>query len=180
MLTTDPFSQKEKSLFSARAQVVKHFISFVGSESSQVWRVCNAEVCGTPGYLAPEIIACSMDAGHAGYGAAVDMWVCRQKPRDAVERKPMYKCSSNVKTIFNSLYTVYCVCKLVYNMKTHTLWVWFSSGSCLQMEFRGDHVHAACRLSALLAQETDADATYDLGRELRLLISRMGRPLRHR
>lgn len=37
---------------------------------------CNAEVCGTPGYLAPEIIECSMDAGHAGYDTAVDMWVC--------------------------------------------------------------------------------------------------------
>ncbi|XP_040060144.2 phosphorylase b kinase gamma catalytic chain, skeletal muscle/heart isoform [Gasterosteus aculeatus] len=32
------------------------------------------EVCGTPGYLAPEIIECSMDAGHAGYGTAVDIW----------------------------------------------------------------------------------------------------------
>lgn len=32
-----------------------------------------AEVCGTPGYLAPEIIECSMDAGHQGYGTAVDM-----------------------------------------------------------------------------------------------------------
>ncbi|KAI3354293.1 hypothetical protein L3Q82_018835, partial [Scortum barcoo] len=32
------------------------------------------EVCGTPGYLAPEIIECSMDAGHAGYNTAVDIW----------------------------------------------------------------------------------------------------------
>uniref|UniRef100_A0A3B4ZIP9 phosphorylase kinase n=1 Tax=Stegastes partitus TaxID=144197 RepID=A0A3B4ZIP9_9TELE len=32
------------------------------------------EVCGTPGYLAPEIIECSMDAGNAGYGTAVDIW----------------------------------------------------------------------------------------------------------
>ncbi|KAL7853938.1 hypothetical protein AOLI_G00207820 [Acnodon oligacanthus] len=32
------------------------------------------EVCGTPGYLAPEIIECSMDPKHAGYGPAVDLW----------------------------------------------------------------------------------------------------------
>ncbi|XP_074536238.1 phosphorylase kinase, gamma 1a (muscle) [Halichoeres trimaculatus] len=32
------------------------------------------EVCGTPGYLAPEIIECSMDGGHEGYGSAVDIW----------------------------------------------------------------------------------------------------------
>ncbi|CAG6003718.1 phosphorylase b kinase gamma catalytic chain, skeletal muscle/heart isoform-like isoform 2-T3 [Menidia menidia] len=32
------------------------------------------EVFGTPGYLAPEIIECSMDAGHPGYGTAVDIW----------------------------------------------------------------------------------------------------------
>lgn len=32
------------------------------------------EVCGTPGYLAPEIIECSMDPNHAGYGTPVDLW----------------------------------------------------------------------------------------------------------
>ncbi|KAJ8275486.1 hypothetical protein COCON_G00072380 [Conger conger] len=32
------------------------------------------EVCGTPGYLAPEIIQCSMDPNSPGYGTAVDLW----------------------------------------------------------------------------------------------------------
>uniref|UniRef100_A0A4W4EF38 phosphorylase kinase n=1 Tax=Electrophorus electricus TaxID=8005 RepID=A0A4W4EF38_ELEEL len=32
------------------------------------------EVYGTPGYLAPEIIECSMDSCHTGYGSAVDLW----------------------------------------------------------------------------------------------------------
>ncbi|XP_063313341.1 phosphorylase b kinase gamma catalytic chain, skeletal muscle/heart isoform [Pelobates fuscus] len=32
------------------------------------------EICGTPGYLAPEILQCSMNENHPGYGIAVDMW----------------------------------------------------------------------------------------------------------
>uniref|UniRef100_A0A2K6S1H5 phosphorylase kinase n=1 Tax=Saimiri boliviensis boliviensis TaxID=39432 RepID=A0A2K6S1H5_SAIBB len=32
------------------------------------------EVCGTPSYLAPEIIECSMNDDHPGYGKEVDMW----------------------------------------------------------------------------------------------------------
>lgn len=34
------------------------------------------ELCGTPGYLAPEIIKCSMDPMHPGYGKEVDLWAC--------------------------------------------------------------------------------------------------------
>ncbi|XP_053327542.1 phosphorylase b kinase gamma catalytic chain, liver/testis isoform isoform X2 [Spea bombifrons] len=34
------------------------------------------ELCGTPGYLAPEILKCSMDETHPGYGHEVDLWAC--------------------------------------------------------------------------------------------------------
>ncbi|XP_030630205.1 phosphorylase b kinase gamma catalytic chain, liver/testis isoform [Chanos chanos] len=34
------------------------------------------ELCGTPGYLAPEILKCSMDETHEGYGREVDLWAC--------------------------------------------------------------------------------------------------------
>ncbi|MBN3309568.1 phosphorylase b kinase gamma catalytic chain, liver/testis isoform [Amia ocellicauda] len=34
------------------------------------------ELCGTPGYLAPEILKCSMDETHPGYGQEVDLWAC--------------------------------------------------------------------------------------------------------
>jgi len=32
-----------------------------------------SELCGTPGYLAPEILKCSMDEMHMGYGQEVDL-----------------------------------------------------------------------------------------------------------
>ncbi|XP_078064481.1 phosphorylase b kinase gamma catalytic chain, skeletal muscle/heart isoform-like [Mustelus asterias] len=32
------------------------------------------DLCGTPGYLAPELLTCSMDETHPGYGKEVDMW----------------------------------------------------------------------------------------------------------
>ncbi|KAM9305776.1 phosphorylase b kinase gamma catalytic chain, liver/testis isoform [Gastrophryne carolinensis] len=34
------------------------------------------ELCGTPGYLAPEILKCSMEESHPGYGKEVDLWAC--------------------------------------------------------------------------------------------------------
>ncbi|KAM7147403.1 phosphorylase b kinase gamma catalytic chain, liver/testis isoform 3-T3 [Molossus nigricans] len=34
------------------------------------------DLCGTPGYLAPEILKCSMDETHPGYGKEVDLWAC--------------------------------------------------------------------------------------------------------
>lgn len=33
------------------------------------------ELCGTPGYLAPEVLSVSMYEDAPGYGLAVDMWV---------------------------------------------------------------------------------------------------------
>lgn len=35
-----------------------------------------SELCGTPGYLAPEVLAVSMYENVPGYGLAVDMWAC--------------------------------------------------------------------------------------------------------
>jgi len=34
------------------------------------------DLCGTPGYLAPETLACSMYDNMPGYGMEVDMWAC--------------------------------------------------------------------------------------------------------
>ena len=34
------------------------------------------ELCGTPGYLAPEVLAVSMYENYPGYGKEVDMWAC--------------------------------------------------------------------------------------------------------
>ena len=34
----------------------------------------SAELCGTPGYLAPEALKVSMNDDAAGYGRPVDMW----------------------------------------------------------------------------------------------------------
>ncbi|KAI2651328.1 Phosphorylase b kinase gamma catalytic chain, skeletal muscle/heart isoform [Labeo rohita] len=75
------------------------------------------EVCGTPGYLAPEIIECSMDPNHAGYGPAV--------------------------------------------------------------ERRSDLLHSFGWISTFLAQETNADASNDSRRKLRIRLSGMGRPIGH-
>ena len=35
-----------------------------------------SELCGTPGYLAPEVLAVSMYENYPGYGKEVDMWAC--------------------------------------------------------------------------------------------------------
>ena len=36
----------------------------------------SSELCGTPGYLAPEVLAVSMYENYPGYGKEVDMWAC--------------------------------------------------------------------------------------------------------
>ena len=35
-----------------------------------------SDLCGTPGYLAPEVLACSMYSDMKGYSKEVDMWAC--------------------------------------------------------------------------------------------------------
>lgn len=35
-----------------------------------------SDLCGTPGYLAPEVLASSMYTDMKGYGKEVDMWAC--------------------------------------------------------------------------------------------------------
>ena len=34
------------------------------------------DLCGTPGYLAPETLKAQMYEDHPGYGLEVDMWAC--------------------------------------------------------------------------------------------------------
>lgn len=41
--------------------------------SNRLFLLLCLELCGTPGYLAPEILKCSMDELHPGYGKEVDL-----------------------------------------------------------------------------------------------------------
>nr|CAD7429451.1 unnamed protein product [Timema monikensis] len=34
------------------------------------------DLCGTPGYLAPEVLRCNMFEGEEGYGPQIDLWAC--------------------------------------------------------------------------------------------------------
>lgn len=34
------------------------------------------DLLGTPGYMAPEMLKCSMEQDHCGYGTQIDMWAC--------------------------------------------------------------------------------------------------------
>lgn len=43
------------------------------SDIPSVFSPLSPELCGTPGYLAPEILKCSMDETHPGYGKEVDL-----------------------------------------------------------------------------------------------------------
>lgn len=44
------------------------------SEVLEGW--CVAELVGTPGFLAPEVLRTSMYEDAAGYGMEVDLWAC--------------------------------------------------------------------------------------------------------
>lgn len=46
----------------------------------RVWvvsiRIVSLDLCGTPGYLAPELLRASMYEDAEGYGKEVDLWAC--------------------------------------------------------------------------------------------------------
>ncbi|XP_039272562.1 phosphorylase b kinase gamma catalytic chain, liver/testis isoform-like isoform X2 [Styela clava] len=37
---------------------------------------CLRDLCGTPGYMSPEMLKCSVDERNPGYGREIDMWAC--------------------------------------------------------------------------------------------------------
>lgn len=41
------------------------------------------DLCGTPGYLAPEVLKCNMFDSDEGYGLRVDMYVVNISPSDS-------------------------------------------------------------------------------------------------
>ena len=41
-----------------------------------IYDIFITDLCGTPGYLAPEVLKVSMDDDAPGYGRACDMWAC--------------------------------------------------------------------------------------------------------
>ena len=43
------------------------------TDSNTIMLLLYVELCGTPGYLSPEILQCSMFADAPGYGKEVDM-----------------------------------------------------------------------------------------------------------
>lgn len=65
-------------LFSCAMEKVQRRVGVWGSTgnasgSPLVFCPLSPELCGTPGYLAPEILKCSMDETHPGYGKEVDL-----------------------------------------------------------------------------------------------------------
>lgn len=84
------------------------------------------DLCGTPGYLAPETLKCNMFDDAPGYSREVDMYV-------------LWYCSLKLRP------------KRIFNF--------------LQMGLWRDYVHTSCRLSSILASQTnDYAAQYHGGK----------------
>lgn len=120
----------------------------------------SSELCGTPGYLAPEILKCSMDEMHAGYGKEVDLWV---SPLVSVIHTRIQLQSirwSVALTFFFLILACFDACVV-------KLGVW------------SDPLHLTCRLTTVLASQTDADAEDDHGGSLSVQLPRVGWQVRH-
>ena len=56
--------------------MIKNFHKLLSTYWQVVLHAIFSELCGTPGYLAPEVLAVSMYENYPGYGKEVDMWAC--------------------------------------------------------------------------------------------------------
>lgn len=128
-------------------QTKPHVISERLSEADRnFFLLGSSELCGTPGYLAPEILKCSMDDMHAGYGKEVDLYVWGFAGK--VKKK--------IQITFPLLY-------------------WTCLGACVeQVGLWSDSFHLAGWLATILAPQTDADAEDDNGGSISVQLSGVG------